>query len=131
MSPCSPNASISHSPHVPFPCERHKVHCAKYSTSLDSRGYIPVYEFTFSEQPILWDRETGYVYWTGIWKAMGREKSEIAKLVDSNPELSREVKKIRGGFLKIQGTWLPFDQAYELARKTCWYIRDDLVPVFG
>ncbi|ORX90224.1 DNA-binding domain of Mlu1-box binding protein MBP1, partial [Basidiobolus meristosporus CBS 931.73] len=110
---------------------KHQVHCAKYSTSLDPRGYIPVFEYTVCEQPVLWDRETGYVYWTGIWKAMGREKSEIAKLIDSNVELSGEVKKIRGGFLKIQGTWLRYERAYELARKTCWYIREDLEPIFG
>ncbi|ORY01022.1 DNA-binding domain of Mlu1-box binding protein MBP1, partial [Basidiobolus meristosporus CBS 931.73] len=125
------NSPVVATSHVPFPSDKHKVHCAKYSTSLDPRGYIPVYEFTLNEQPILWDRETGYVYWTGIWKAIGREKSEIAKLVDSNPELSKDVKKIRGGFLKIQGTWLPFDRAYELATRTCWYISEDLVPVFG
>lgn len=45
----------------------------------------------------------GYVHFTGIWKALGNSKSDIVKMVDSNPEL--KVKKIRGGFLKIQGTW--------------------------
>lgn len=31
----------------------------KYSTSLDDRGYIPVYEFMIGEFPVMWDRETG------------------------------------------------------------------------
>ncbi|ORX63746.1 DNA-binding domain of Mlu1-box binding protein MBP1, partial [Basidiobolus meristosporus CBS 931.73] len=117
--------------HTPFNCAKHQVHCAKYSTSLDPRGYIPVYEYVAFNQPILWDRETGYVYWTGIWKSMGREKSEITKLLETNTKLSTEVKKIRGGFLKIQGTWLPFESAFDLATKTCWYIREDLEPIFG
>jgi hypothetical protein len=47
--------------------------------------------------------QIGYVHFTGIWKAMGNSKSDIVKLVDSNPELG--TKKIRGGFLRIQGTW--------------------------
>lgn len=51
----------------------------------------------------MWDRETGYVHFTGIWKALGNSKSDIVKMVDSNPELG--TKKIRGGFLRIQGTW--------------------------
>lgn len=45
----------------------------------------------------------GYVHFTGIWKALGNSKSDIVKMVDSNPELG--TKKIRGGFLRIQGTW--------------------------
>lgn len=45
----------------------------------------------------------GYVHFTGIWKSLGNSKADIVKMVDSNPEL--KVKKIRGGFLKIQGTW--------------------------
>lgn len=51
----------------------------------------------------MWDRETGYVHFTGIWKALGNSKSDIVKMVDSNPELG--TRKIRGGFLRIQGTW--------------------------
>lgn len=117
--------------HVPFPSTIHKVRAAKYATSLDQRGFIPVYEYTLNQQPVLWDRETGYIYWTGIWKAMGRDKGEIAKLVDSDVELERVIRKIRGGYLKIQGTWMPFDRARQLAISTCWFIRHDLSPLFG
>lgn len=55
-----------------------KVKKAKYSTSLDSRGYIPgntffsiffifihhiliVYEYLINGQPIMWDRESGNI----------------------------------------------------------------------
>lgn len=62
-----------------------------------------VYEYTVGNQPIMWDRETGFVHFTGIWKCLGNSKADIVRVVDSNPELG--VTKIRGGFLKIQGTW--------------------------
>ncbi|CAO3593697.1 unnamed protein product [Absidia cylindrospora] len=106
-----------------------KVRKAKYSTSLDPRGYIPVYEYMINHQPIMWDRETGYVHFTGIWKALGNSKSDIVKMVDSNPEL--QVKKIRGGFLKIQGTWIPYDFAAILCRRTSYPIRKELTALFG
>ncbi|KAI9473906.1 MAG: hypothetical protein EXX96DRAFT_322885 [Benjaminiella poitrasii] len=102
---------------------------AKYSTSLDPRGYIPVYEYSILNQPIMWDRETGYVHFTGIWKALSNSKADIVKMVDSNPNL--KVKKIRGGFLKIQGTWIPFDIAYTLCTRTARKLRKELVPLFG
>lgn len=100
-----------------------------YSTSLDPRGYIPVYEYIINNTPIMWDRETGYVHFTGIWKALGNSKSDIVKMVDSNPELG--TKKIRGGFLRIQGTWIPYDYAHILCKRTAWNIRKELIPIFG
>ncbi|KAL7332546.1 hypothetical protein PS15p_204569 [Mucor circinelloides] len=106
-----------------------KIKKAKYSTSLDPRGYIPVYEYLINGQPIMWDRESGYVHFTGIWKSLGNSKADIVKMVDSNPEL--KVKKIRGGFLKIQGTWIPYEYAYLLCKRTAWMIRKDLVAIFG
>ncbi|KAI8080395.1 transcription regulator HTH, apses-type DNA-binding domain-containing protein [Thamnidium elegans] len=106
-----------------------KVKKAKYSTSLDPRGYIPVYEYLINGQPIMWDRESGYVHFTGIWKSLGNSKADIVKMVDSNPEL--KVKKIRGGFLKIQGTWIPYEYAYILCKRTAWVVRKDLVAIFG
>ncbi|CAG8469780.1 13008_t:CDS:2 [Ambispora leptoticha] len=103
----------------------------RYSTSLDPRGYIPVYEYDINEQPIMWDRETGYVHFTGIWKALGKNKADIAKLVETHPDLAATIKKVRGGFLKIQGTWMPYDSAKELSRRTCFPLKDQLVPIFG
>ncbi|KAI8974977.1 transcription regulator HTH, apses-type DNA-binding domain-containing protein [Pilobolus umbonatus] len=107
----------------------HNIKKDHYSTSLDPRGYIPVYEYTIHNTPIMWDRETGYVHFTGIWKALGNSKSDIVKMVDSNPNLG--TKKIRGGFLRIQGTWIPFEYAHVLCKRTAWSIKQELVPIFG
>ncbi|KAF0461707.1 DNA-binding domain of Mlu1-box binding protein MBP1 [Gigaspora margarita] len=115
----------------PYPVTNTKIKKTKYSTSLDPRGYIPVYEFTINNQPIMWDRENGYVHFTGIWKALGNNKADIARLVDTHPDLASTIKKVRGGFLKIQGTWMPHDKAYELCRRTCYEVRDELVSLFG
>ncbi|KAI9033551.1 transcription regulator HTH, apses-type DNA-binding domain-containing protein, partial [Phycomyces nitens] len=112
--------------HVQVPV---KVKKAKYSTSLDPRGYIPVYEYMINGQPIMWDRQTGYVFFTGIWKSLNNSKADIVKMVDSNPDL--RVKKIRGGFLKIQGTWIPYEFALILCKRTAFHVRKELVPVFG
>ncbi|KAL1918143.1 uncharacterized protein VTP21DRAFT_3409 [Calcarisporiella thermophila] len=107
-----------------------RVKAAKYVTSLDSRGYIPVYEYDIpGGHTIMWDSETEEVHFTGIWKALGNSKADIVKIVDSNPEL--QVKKIRGGFLKIQGTWIKYEEARKLALRTCYHIRHELVPLFG
>ncbi|CAG8508505.1 4867_t:CDS:2 [Diversispora eburnea] len=111
----------------PYPVTNMKIKRTKYSTSLDPRGYIPVYEFTINDQPIMWDRENGYVHFTGIWKALGNNKADIARLVDTHPDLALTIKKVRGGFLKIQGTWF----AYELCRRTCYVVREELIPLFG
>ncbi|CAG8501650.1 8258_t:CDS:2 [Funneliformis mosseae] len=115
----------------PYTATNIKIKRTKYSTSLDSRGYIPVYEFIINDQPIMWDRENGYVHFTGIWKALGNNKADIARLVDTHPDLASTIKKVRGGFLKIQGTWMPHEKAYELCRRTCYVVREELVPLFG
>ncbi|GAA5814728.1 hypothetical protein MFLAVUS_008229 [Mucor flavus] len=113
----------------PFQSDNIQIKKDHYSTSLDPRGYIPVYEYMINNTPIMWDRETGYVHFTGIWKALGNSKSDIVKMVDSNPELG--TKKIRGGFLRIQGTWIPYDYAHLLCKRTAWHIRKELIPIFG
>lgn len=41
------------------------------------------------------------------------------------------LKRIRGGYIKIQGTWLPFSVAKELCSRFCYPMRYLLVPVFG
>ncbi|KAK3828746.1 MAG: transcription regulator HTH, apses-type DNA-binding domain-containing protein, partial [Benniella sp.] len=104
---------------------------AKYSTSLDPRGFIPVYEYDLYGHPIMWDQENLYVHFTGIWKALGKTKADIVKIIDANPILESIIRKVRGGFLKIQGTWMPHQEAYDLAKKTCYKLRHELVPVFG
>ncbi|PHZ07205.1 DNA-binding domain of Mlu1-box binding protein MBP1, partial [Rhizopus microsporus ATCC 52813] len=105
------------------------IKSAKYATSQDSRGAIPVFQFEINGHPILWDSENGYVHFTGIWKALGNSKADIVKIVDGNPDL--QVKKVRGGCLTIQGTWMPFESARALCVNNAWALRFDLVPVFG
>lgn len=103
----------------------------KYATNVDDRNFLSVYEYTLNEQWIIWDYCTGYVFFTGLWKACGNTKTDIVKLVENFPSLQTAVKRVRGGFLKIQGTWLPFDIVHELAKNFAFTIRYALVPLFG
>jgi hypothetical protein len=45
------------------------------------------------------------VHFTGIWKALGHTKADVVKLVESDPTIAPYLRKVRGGYLKIQGTW--------------------------
>ncbi|KAI5964685.1 uncharacterized protein KGF55_001754 [Candida pseudojiufengensis] len=59
-------------------------------------------------------------------------KADIVKLLESTPkDYQSYIKRIRGGFLKIQGTWLPIKLCKILARRFCYHIRFELVPIFG
>jgi len=79
------------------------------------------------------DSENGLVHWTSIWKLLGNSKgtsrsplllserpltngrpapaptADMVRLVEMQPEVGILLKKVRGGYLKIQGTWLPYD----------------------
>ncbi|CCH43635.1 Transcriptional repressor XBP1 [Wickerhamomyces ciferrii] len=103
----------------------------KYSTSVDERNFLTVFEYKLNDNWILWDYSTGYVFFTGLWKSCGNNKTDIVKLVENFPNLSNVVKRVRGGFLKIQGTWLPFDVVRNLAKNFCFNIRYCLIPIFG
>lgn len=115
----------------------------KYSTAAidPQRNYLVVFEYPVNGHWVIWDYETGYVHLTGIWKASLREappatvsasKADIVKLLDSTPkQFHPYIKRIRGGFLKIQGTWLPYKLCRVLARRFCYPIRHELVPIFG
>lgn len=82
------------------------------------------------------DMDDGYVLWTGIWKALGHSKgntyphwfmfcqvlmpyiaADIVKMVESEPELASRIRRVRGGYLKIQGTWMPYEVALRLSRR--------------
>lgn len=110
---------------------KHHVTKGRYITSNDARGYIPVFEYPLNGQWIMMDIDDGYVLWTGIWKALGNSKADIVKMVDSHPELASVIRRVRGGYLKIQGTWMPYEVALRLARRVAWPIREDLIPLFG
>ncbi|ORE02053.1 DNA-binding domain of Mlu1-box binding protein MBP1, partial [Rhizopus microsporus var. microsporus] len=110
-----------------FSCSDVKLN--DYATSQDVRGVIPAFEVMAGGQLILWDRENDWVLITGIWKALGKSKADVLKVVGANPGLP--MKKIRGGRLAIQGTWLPMESARALCVKNAWPLRHGLVPLFG
>ncbi|CAK9682002.1 unnamed protein product [Candida parapsilosis] len=117
----------------------------KYATSaLDpQRNFLTVFEYMINDHWVIWDYETGYVHLTGIWKASlcangaappsaSHMKADIVKLLESTPkQYQAYIKRIRGGFLKIQGTWLPFRLCKVLAKRFCYHIRFALIPIFG
>lgn len=35
--------------------------------------------------------------------------ADIVKMIESQPELGPHIRRVRGGYLKIQGTWLPYE----------------------
>ena len=132
------------------------IEVKKYSTAaIDPfRNYLTVYEYPVNKHWVIWDYNTGFVHLTGIWKASLGEpvsadrdsrstlvpegtpklhaKADIVKLLETTPkEYQQHIKRIRGGFLKIQGTWLPYDLCKRVARKFCYHIRYELVPIFG
>ncbi|KAK7043876.1 hypothetical protein VNI00_008042 [Paramarasmius palmivorus] len=115
----------------PYASSNHHVTKGRYITSNDPRGYIPVYEYPLNGQWIMMDIDDGYILWTGIWKALGNSKADIVKMIDSQPDLAAQIRRVRGGYLKIQGTWMPYEVALRLSRRVAWPIREDLVPLFG
>lgn len=30
-------------------------------------------------------------------------------MIDSQPDLAPQIRRVRGGYLKIQGTWMPYE----------------------
>ncbi|ELU39241.1 hypothetical protein AG1IA_06731 [Rhizoctonia solani AG-1 IA] len=108
-------------PQVLYMTPNHRVTKARYVTSSDPRGYVPVYEYPLNGQWIMMDTDDGYVLWT----------ADIVKILESQPDLASKLRRVRGGYLKMQGTWMARDVALELARRVAWNIRYDLVPLFG
>ncbi|KDN50445.1 hypothetical protein RSAG8_00943, partial [Rhizoctonia solani AG-8 WAC10335] len=110
----------------PYSTHQHRITKGRYITSNDPRGYVPVYEYPLNGQWIMMDVDDGYVYGmipsakckkfklicdcrTGIWKALGNTKADIVKMLESQPDLAPQLRRVRGGYLKIQGTWMPFE----------------------
>lgn len=52
-------------------------------------------------------------------------------MIDSQPDLAPLIRRVRGGYLKIQGTWMPYEVALRLSRRVAWPIKEDLIPLFG
>ncbi|KAF9650207.1 DNA-binding domain of Mlu1-box binding protein MBP1, partial [Thelephora ganbajun] len=124
-------------PFLPDPRSGITVTKGRYITSNDPRGYIPVYEYSLRGQWVMMDMDDGYILWTGIWKALGHSKADIVKFLESEPEVAPLIRRIRGGYLKIQGTWMPFEVRATLGHlrlvfiRVAWDIRYELVPFFG
>lgn len=36
-------------------------------------------------------------------------QADIVKMIDSQPDLAPVIRRVRGGYLKIQGTWMPYE----------------------
>lgn len=79
---------------------------------------------------ILMDSENSMIHFTGIYKALGHKKTDV-KLLETEPRIASVVKKIKGGSLKIQGTWLPYTIAMEISKRVAWKIRYELIPIYG
>ncbi|GAA6061066.1 hypothetical protein JCM10212_000109 [Sporobolomyces blumeae] len=111
---------------------RHYMICLSLGPStIFSGSLVPVFEYTVGANKIMVDQESGYTLITSIWKALGRQKADVVRLIESQPTIAPVVRKIRGGILDIQGTWLPFEVSRKLAQRVAWPIRDDLIPLFG
>ncbi|KAL5638034.1 hypothetical protein ACGC1H_002339 [Rhizoctonia solani] len=130
-SPTFSEGSTANTPQTLYMTPNHRVTKARYVNSSDPRGYVPVYEYPLNGQWIMMDTDDGYVLWTGIWKVLGSPNVEIVKILESQPDLAGKLRRVRGGYLKMQGTWMARDVAFELARRVAWKIRYDLVPLFG
>ncbi|KAH8094501.1 transcription regulator HTH, apses-type DNA-binding domain-containing protein [Cristinia sonorae] len=129
-SPSADTATANGARYRPFSSPNHHVTKGRYITSNDPRGYIPVYEYPLNGQWIMLDMDDGYVLWTGIWKGKPLHP-DIVKMLESQPDLAPQLRRVRGGYLKIQGTWMPYEVALRLARRVAWPIRYELVPLFG
>lgn len=40
--------------------------------------------------------------------------ADIVKMLDSQPDLAPLIRRVRGGYLKIQGTWMPYEVSFIL-----------------
>jgi hypothetical protein len=36
-------------------------------------------------------------------------QADIVKMIESQPNLASLIRRVRGGYLKIQGTWMPYE----------------------
>ncbi|KXN74604.1 DNA-binding domain of Mlu1-box binding protein MBP1 [Conidiobolus coronatus NRRL 28638] len=112
------------------------VTTAQYSTSVNPHGYLRTLEYKIStpntpDFVVRWDCEGGHVFWTGIWKALGRGNEEVTKILHHYPQLNDYIWRLRGGDINIQGTWIAYEYAYQLAVRTCYPIRHHLTILFG
>ncbi|GAK66675.1 DNA-binding domain of Mlu1-box binding protein MBP1 [Moesziomyces antarcticus] len=114
-----------------FPTPIHELRKGKYATTGGDRGFMTVFEYDVRGHTMMIDVDTSLVRFTSITQALGKNKVNFGRLVRTCPALDPHITKLKGGYLSIQGTWLPYDLAKELSRRIAWDIRDHLVPLFG
>ncbi|KIS66714.1 uncharacterized protein UMAG_04778 [Mycosarcoma maydis] len=114
-----------------FPTPIHEFRKGKYATAGGESGFMTVFEYDVRGHTMMIDVDTSFVRFTSITQALGKNKVNFGRLVKTCPALDPHITKLKGGYLSIQGTWLPFDLAKELSRRIAWEIRDHLVPLFG
>ncbi|CCF49238.1 hypothetical protein NDA10_000584 [Ustilago hordei] len=114
-----------------FPTPVHEFRKGKYATTGGDRGFMTVFEYDVRGHTMMIDVDTSFVRFTSITQALGKNKVNFGRLVRTCPALEPHISKLKGGYLSIQGTWLPYDLAKELSRRIAWEIRDHLVPLFG
>lgn len=81
------------------------------------------------------------LHWNGISRELKRQlvetyrdhliRSGVPFGEASKVSLSDVMQRIRGGYIKIQGTWLPLEMAKLICTWFCFPIRYLLVPIFG
>lgn len=74
------------------------------------------------------------IHWNQLNKEFQTDLVDLYKTAHNFPgnvEFSDIMKRIRGGYIKIQGTWLPYEVSRELCLRFCYPIRYLLVPIFG
>ncbi|TKY90399.1 hypothetical protein EX895_000397 [Sporisorium graminicola] len=114
-----------------FPTAMHEFRKGKYATTGGDRGFMTVFEYDVRGHTMMIDVDNSCVRFTSITQALGKNKVNFGRLVRTCPALAPHITKLKGGYLSIQGTWLPYDLAKELSRRIAWEIRDHLVPLFG
>ncbi len=48
-------------------------------------------------------------------------------MVDSQPELAQVIRRVRGGYLKIQGTWMPYEVSLSILMH--YYLTDFRIQI--
>ncbi|SNX87635.1 uncharacterized protein MEPE_06345 [Melanopsichium pennsylvanicum] len=114
-----------------FPTQMHEFRKGKYATTGGDRGFMAVFEYDVRGHTMMINVDTSFVRFTSITQALGKTKVNFGRLIRNCPALDPHITKLKGGYLSIQGTWLPYDLAKELSRRIAWEIRDHLVPLFG
>ena len=56
--------------------------------------------------------------------------ADIVKMIDSQPDLAPLIRRVRGGYLKIQGTWMPYEVIITLGQQLSRIATDAILHLF-